>query len=322
MKKKCYKFLCFLIIMFLSINIKVSAMNRLEIVVPDVEPPTSYAEVYDRIIAWQEKIPTGTPWDYDNPYGINGYLGRGYISKDGSSAGSSCVAFSLILSDAAFGDLPSTKYTSIKFEDIRVGDILRLYDNYHSVIVTETGNDYIIVAEGNVQDGIVRWGYVMSKDEVMDNFTYLQTRYPEGFVDGVENITTPVPTLAPTPAPTSVPTSTSVPTYKYAKKQRVKKSYRYLYDSEHNEVDMFELKNGKLTYKGKKLPLKTIKWADFNQSGTIIAIQKKGIYYSIKYTKTGIEIKKLGKEAEKRQKKNGLIVSVITKHGKVNVANL
>ena len=86
---------------------------------------------------------------------------------------------------------------------------------------------------------------------------------------------------------------------------------------------MFMLKSGSLTYKGEKLPFKPIKWADFNESAHIIVVQKNSVYYSVKSTINGVKIKKLGKGAKKRQKKNGLIITIATKNGKkINVANL
>lgn len=88
----------------------------------------------------------------------------------------------------------------------------------------------------------------------MERIDYLETRYPDGFVDEQN---------------TTVSTATSAPAYKYA---RIEKPYTYLYDSNNDEVDMFMLKSGSLTYKGEKLPFKPIKWADFNESAHIIVV--------------------------------------------------
>lgn len=167
------------------------ANELLPIVVPDVPAPTSYTEVYERIIAWQEKIPTGTAWDDHLPYGDNGYLGDYYIWKGGNIDGSrplavGCVAFAFISSDAAFGNLPATKINrgNFKFEDVRVGDILRVNNNSHSVIVLQTTSAGVIIAEGN-NSGKVFWGRSMGKQDVM-YADFILTRYPKGFVSDDE----------------------------------------------------------------------------------------------------------------------------------------
>ena len=161
-------------------NVKVNKMgttktSRLEsIVIPDVDPPKSYEEVRNRILAWKEKIPTGTTWTNSTPYGSEGYLGNAYRSKTSDKArlGFGCEAFALLLSDVAFGDLPAIQYasTDVTFEDIRVGDILRVNNDKHSVIVIQTDTDSLTIAEGNYNKK-VKWGRVISKKDVMDNLT-------------------------------------------------------------------------------------------------------------------------------------------------------
>lgn len=284
---------------------------KLDFVIPEsVVPPTSYEEVTQRILAWQEIIPNGTIWNEHTPYGDEGYLGKYYewTCWNGKILKSiACSAFSYVVCNGVFGSsAPVTLNTKVKFEDIRPGDVLTINNAKHSVIVVRVNKEYdnITVAEGNL-NGVVHWNGVISKKYIMERINYLETRYPDGFVDGKNTAITTIPTATPV-----------------AKEQRVEKPYRYLYDSNHNEMDMFRIKNGRLTYKNKQLPLKNIKWADFNKSAHIIAIQQNGVYYSVKYENHKVEIEKLGKGAIKRKKKNGLIISVITKHGKVNVTNL
>lgn len=159
-------------------------------VVPDVPAPTSYTEVYERIIAWKDIIPTGTPdLDY-SPNGYNGYLDRTrYTFKGGTTnnsitTGYGCAAFAYILSDAAFGTLPAKTIGrgKFKFEDIRVGDMLWIN---HYVIVLQTNADGVIIAEAN-NNGKVYWGRSLSVEEVMCS-SYMETRYPDGFVSDDEN---------------------------------------------------------------------------------------------------------------------------------------
>ena len=81
------------------------------------------------------------------------------------------------MSDAAFGDLPSRTHTN--FDDIRVGDIIRMNYDMHSVVALEVYDTYIVVAEGNFNSSI-HWGRQISLDEIRQTGTYVTTRYPEG----------------------------------------------------------------------------------------------------------------------------------------------
>ncbi len=346
MKRKYYRFSCIMLIFILVLsNIKtVLAIEqeqkvRLDFVVPEnVQPPTSYEEVTQRILAWQEIIPDGTIWNEHTPYGDEGYLGEYYewTAWNGNILrATACSAFSYVISNGVFGsNAPVTLNTKVKFEDIRPGDVLTINNAEHCVIVVQVHKEYdcIRIAEGN-SNGVVNWNSVLSKKYIMERIDCLETRYPDGFVDG-QNTTVSTATSAPathtpvtptaTPAPAThtpiAPPAPSVPDYKYS---RIEKPYTYLYDSNNDEVDMFMLKSGSLTYKGEKLPFKPIKWADFNESAHIIVVQKNSVYYSVKSTINGVKIKKLGKGAKKRQKKNGLIITIATKNGKkINVANL
>ena len=99
-----------------------------------------------------------------------------------------CVAFAFILSDEAFGSLPARMYAegAFEFEDIKVGDILRVSNDAHTVIVLEVNDAGVVVAEGNISTGDhkgrVHWGRAISKEEVMSNTSHYITRYPEGYV--------------------------------------------------------------------------------------------------------------------------------------------
>lgn len=71
MKRKYYRF-SFIMLMFILVlsNIKTVFATeqeqnvRLDFVVPEnVQPPASYEEVTQRILAWQEIIPDGTIWN-------------------------------------------------------------------------------------------------------------------------------------------------------------------------------------------------------------------------------------------------------------------
>lgn len=338
MKKK---YCIMLIITIILSNMRVLATAReqvkLDFVIPQyVEPPTSYEEVTKRILAWQEIIPDGTIWNEHTPYGDEGYLGEYYewtTWKGNPFQTTACSAFSYVVSNGTFGSkAPVYLNTNVKFEDIRPGDVLTLNKNKHCVIVVKVNKEYdnITIAEGNV-NGRVKWNGVMSKQYIMERINYLETRYPEGFVDGptVSTSAAPSASVAPLPTPSvsaiplptpSVSTTPSPKPYKYANKQRVEKPYTYLYDSNNDKVDTFRVKGSNLTYKGKKLSFKSIRWSDFNQIGNIIVTQKNSVYYSVSYVDGIIKVKKLGKGAVRREKKNGLVINIITNHGKKNVA--
>lgn len=150
------------------------------------------AGVYDAMIALQDQdgYREGTPWTNEEPYSDE----AGYYRWNGGPLGGvnisavGCVAFAFILSDEAFGTLQARMYAEgeFSFEDIKVGDILRVNNDAHTVIVLEALEDAVVVAEGNISSGDhkgkVHWGRVISKSEVMRNTSHYITRYPENYI--------------------------------------------------------------------------------------------------------------------------------------------
>ena len=144
-------------------------------------------EVYQAMMALKEQdgYKEGTTWTDDEPYSDT----KGYYRWKGGTLGGvnivavGCVAFAFILSDAAFGSLPARMYApgAFSFEDIKVGDILRVNTDTHTVIVLEVSEAGVVVAEGN-NSGKVHWGRAISKNDVMNNTSHYITRYPEGYV--------------------------------------------------------------------------------------------------------------------------------------------
>ena len=127
-------------------------------------------EVYAALMAMQETYPEGTPFTNEITY--TWHAEQGYTIRGGG-----CAAFAFMLSDAAFGDLPARRYYD--YNQVRVGDILRINNNPHSVIVTEVHADYVVLAEGNF-NGAVHWGSTLTFDRINDGSTsYAITRYPE-----------------------------------------------------------------------------------------------------------------------------------------------
>lgn len=144
----------------------------------------SYQEVYDKMFAMKKEYPEGMTWNNFEPYGTKGNLGAHYEWDGGKILGNvnkgvGCAAFAFILSDKAFGTLPARVVYDIKYEKVNVGDILRINNNSHSVIVLQKTDAGVIVAEGNY-NGTVHWGRALSKEEVL-RANFIVTRYPENY---------------------------------------------------------------------------------------------------------------------------------------------
>ncbi len=136
-------------------------------VTPTPTPGVTEEQAYNAMIALKSQYPEGMRWTNENYYGWNGGI---------YSGGYGCAGFAFLLSDAAFGNLRA-RYITPNFDTVRVGDIIRVNGNYHSVIVLEKHSDYVVIAEGNYNSSI-HWGRTMSRSEV-NNAHYIMTRYPE-----------------------------------------------------------------------------------------------------------------------------------------------
>ena len=132
------------------------------------------AEVYQAMMAMKEDYPEGMHWTNDNYYKWNGYS---WETGCYYSGGYGCVAFSMILSDAAFGTLPACFVYDVTIENVRVGDILRINNDTHSVIILEVHDDHVIIAEGNFNRSI-HWGRKLTASQVAQS-DYMLTRYPD-----------------------------------------------------------------------------------------------------------------------------------------------
>ena len=129
-------------------------------------------------ILWSMKsqYPEGMTWNGQNSYhwNINNTIGYG------------CAAFAFILSDEVFGYLPSRKISSgFSIDMLRPGDIIRMNNDSHSAVVLEVHDDYVVLAEGSYNNS-VHWGRHYTAQQVVQDTTYVYTRYPEhSFLDGV-----------------------------------------------------------------------------------------------------------------------------------------
>ena len=134
----------------------------------ETAPTPSESSVYDILIAFKTQYPQGMKWDNSITYTSKYIIGYG------------CAAFAWILSDTAFGFDASMRQHK-DFTNICVGDMIRINNNSHTVIVLEVKSDRVIIAEANY-DSAVNWG----RELLISNISggHITTRYPEGYVHG------------------------------------------------------------------------------------------------------------------------------------------
>ncbi len=130
-------------------------------------PDLTAEQIYADMIAMKSEYPEGMTWTNDNYYAWNGGM---------FSGGYGCTGFAFALSDAAFGSLPARRHED--FSNICVGDIVRMDNDAHSVIVLEVQENGVIVAEGNYNSS-VHWEREIPFTEIENTGTYVLTRYPE-----------------------------------------------------------------------------------------------------------------------------------------------
>ncbi len=118
------------------------------------------------IYGLQKDYPEGMPWTNDNVY----------TSEAVRVIGHGCEGFALICSDAVFGGYPVSR-THSDFDSVKVGDLLRINHNTHTVIVLEKRADSVIVAEGNYNSSI-HWGREIGRQALLDGEFVVRTRYP------------------------------------------------------------------------------------------------------------------------------------------------
>ncbi len=139
--------------------------------VPDVKLEDLTDEiVYHAMMAMKTDFPEGMPWTDADFYAWNGGI---------FSGGYGCAGFAFLLSDAAFGTLPA-RMKPVKYDTLRPGDILRVNNDQHSVIILQVFSDHVVVAEGNFNSSI-HWGRTLNRSEV-EAANYVLTRW-EGAVD-------------------------------------------------------------------------------------------------------------------------------------------
>lgn len=123
--------------------------------------------LYEKMIGLKGRYPEGMRWTNDNRYDWNGGI---------NSWGTGCLGFAFMLSDAAFDNLPARKHYD--FNNLRVGDILRINNDTHSVIIICINSKTVTLAEGNYNSSI-HWGRTFVKEDIKSKIDYVITRYPE-----------------------------------------------------------------------------------------------------------------------------------------------
>ena len=127
----------------------------------------SASKIYKKMMAQKKNYPEGKSWT-----NANSYLWKAIPHVNYYAYG--CAAFASIVSDAAFGKYTVAKQiNSPAASRVRVGDILRVSGDTHSVIVLKVETDGFVIAEGNYNSSI-HWGRKLSKKEPIN---YLYTRY-------------------------------------------------------------------------------------------------------------------------------------------------
>ncbi|MGN0316657.1 MAG: hypothetical protein ACI4E1_01855 [Lachnospira sp.] len=92
--------------------------------------------------------------------------------------GTQCLGFASLISDCIFGaDAPVNSFTD--FNQVRVGDHVRMNNDTHSAIVIEKGNDYIVVVECNADYKTcqITWGRKITEETLNATNSWYITRY-------------------------------------------------------------------------------------------------------------------------------------------------
>ncbi len=117
-----------------------------------------------KLLALKRKYPEGMSWTEEKEYAWHGGIWK---------RGFGCAAFAFLLSDALYGEKAAKK--SVDFVHIEVGDVIRIVEDTHFVVVLEVHKNEIVVAEGNY-DGKVHWGRKIKRTEIGKEKDYILKR--------------------------------------------------------------------------------------------------------------------------------------------------
>lgn len=133
-----------------------------------------------RIKLLEGTYPTGTPLD-DNNYSYIWKHSTAYI------IGTGCAGYAFMVSDIGFGTegYPPRLVSDVSDieKNIRVGDLVRINNDTHFIVITDRDESGVTVTQGNLRingaPGAVHWGEKMSYAELKSVADYYYTRYPE-----------------------------------------------------------------------------------------------------------------------------------------------
>jgi len=135
-------------------------------------PTTEQQSIIDRLRA---EYPEGTPWDNSKSY--DWYAVKEYAVFTGRG----CAGFAFLVSDALFGtSAAAKKIENFNPSDLKVGDIIRINNNTHSVVVLQVKSDSVIITEGNYivgGTGTIHWDRELPFSAIGKPGDYIYTRY-------------------------------------------------------------------------------------------------------------------------------------------------
>lgn len=123
-------------------------------------------------------ITTDIPCEHNSGYSYcNKYSGATADVFDYGESNTQCLGFASMISDFLFGK-DASMYLFNDFDELEIGDHIRLTYYEHSMIVIEKGEDHISVVEcnENYEDCMIEWDRVLTREDI------------ESYGDGIEYI--------------------------------------------------------------------------------------------------------------------------------------
>ena len=202
------------------------------IVVQAIPEETTVAEQLNTDL--KNQFPEGYPVDKFSVSKLNmaDYLGYG------------SQAFAYILSDAVFGDLPAELDWDVAFDEVKVGDILRIDSDSRAVVIVEKQKDHVVVAQGDWKgEGTVHWGETLTAAQV-EAADYRISRYSGIILLDMDALDSYAPQFpeAPSEPPTEDEVYQIILTQKssFAEGFPYNEEIKYIFDGEYegNQVSM------------------------------------------------------------------------------------
>ena len=137
--------------------------------IPTPQPQATAAELeaFDKLIALYDRYPHGMPWTNDKVE-IRVHGNTTYVL-------SGCAALAVLVLEEVFGPGQSQEHHDL--DSIKIGDVLRINHDSHSVIVLGVHGTEITILEGNYNSS-VWWGRTLSLDSLKEQGgVTVQTRH-------------------------------------------------------------------------------------------------------------------------------------------------